>query len=73
MTENIPGLKSEDIAYMKVKTPYGKFAAIRDTEFWCVSLFSAKMPDAKFDRLMKAWDWMLTDEGYFTRQIGKRH
>lgn len=72
MTENIPGLKSEDIAYMKVKTPYGKFAAIRDTEFWCVSLFSAKMPDAKFDRLMKAWDWMLTDEGYFTRQIGIR-
>ena len=69
MNKNL-GVAFEDVAYMKVKSPNDKFTAIRDDDYWTISLFSAKMPDAKFDRLMAAWDWMLSKEGYFTRQIG---
>ncbi|HHV59158.1 MAG TPA: extracellular solute-binding protein [Clostridiaceae bacterium] len=72
MKENIPGFEYDDIQFMKVKSPNGRFVGIKNTEYWCISVFSAEMSDAKFDRLMKAWDWMLSPEGYYTRQIGIR-
>ncbi|MEN6315901.1 MAG: hypothetical protein ABFD25_16820 [Clostridiaceae bacterium] len=72
IVKNFKDVKYEDIALMKVKAPNGKFTAIKNDENWCVSLFSAKMSDEKLNRLMQAWDWLLSDEGYYTRAIGIR-
>ncbi len=55
---------------MIVKDPHGKITALNSADYWSVSLFSKEMDDEKMERLMYSWDYLLTRDGLYFRQVG---
>lgn len=53
-----------------VRDKSGKLYADQTEDYWSVICFSQKISDEKFDRILEAYDWLASDEGYDFRTLG---
>lgn len=59
-----PGIDPDTaLAPMHVLSPDGTILAYERADHWMVSIVNASMSDAKFERLLDMWDWLMSEEG----------
>ena len=65
MVKAHPGIDREKaFAPLYLKNPDDKMWAIQGVDYWSATVFNSKLSDEKLERILTAWDWIATDEGY---------
>ena len=65
------GLVYEDVfSIAKVKAPNGKFVTYQGSDQWSQTGMAASMSDKKVERWMDMLDYLVSDEGYYVRNLG---
>ena len=62
----------EATAPLHYRMPNGSLMAMPLDDYWSISIFSAKMSDAKMDRWLMVQDWNTTTEGNVSAQYGPK-
>lgn len=66
-----PGLVWEDcVSIAKIKSPDGKYWSLQGSDQWSQEAMSHKMTDEKAARWTDMLDYLVSDEGYYVRNMG---
>lgn len=60
----------ETVSVAHVRYPDGKFVAEQASDHWSQTAFNANTDDEKIERVMDMLEFLSTDEGYITRNVG---
>jgi len=65
------GLEADEVMHVAhILGEDGKFHSEEVINYWTVSIFSPKMEDAKFERIMDMFDFVASDEGQLMVRLG---